>query len=68
MLFRETIAVYCENDTKHTDTLCGQNKDYLRVKIAGTYSYHYALNGESYYCLVLTVVWHFNMLLSSHMF
>jgi hypothetical protein len=25
MLFRERIAVYCENHTEHTDTLCGQN-------------------------------------------
>jgi hypothetical protein len=22
MLFREIIAVYCENNTEHTDTLC----------------------------------------------
>jgi hypothetical protein len=27
MLFRETVAVYCENHTEHTDTLCGQNTD-----------------------------------------
>jgi hypothetical protein len=24
MLFREIIAVYCENCTKHVNTLCGQ--------------------------------------------
>jgi hypothetical protein len=24
MVFRETVAVYCENHTEHTDTLCGQ--------------------------------------------
>jgi hypothetical protein len=24
MLFRETVAVYCENYTEHTNTLCGQ--------------------------------------------
>jgi hypothetical protein len=23
MLFGETVAVYCENHTEHTDTLCG---------------------------------------------
>jgi hypothetical protein len=23
MPFRETVAVYCENHTEHTDTLCG---------------------------------------------
>jgi hypothetical protein len=27
MLFRETVAVYCENLMEHTDTLCGQNAD-----------------------------------------
>jgi hypothetical protein len=25
MLFGKTVAVYCENRTEHTDTLCGQN-------------------------------------------
>jgi hypothetical protein len=25
MLFRETVAVYCENHTEHMNTLCGQN-------------------------------------------
>jgi hypothetical protein len=25
MLFGETVAVYYENHTKHTNTLCGQN-------------------------------------------
>jgi hypothetical protein len=29
MLFRETTAVYCENHTEHTDTLCGQNAVYI---------------------------------------
>jgi hypothetical protein len=24
MLFRETVAVYCETHTEHTDTLCGE--------------------------------------------
>jgi hypothetical protein len=29
MPFRETVAVYCENHTEHTDTLCGQNAVYI---------------------------------------
>jgi hypothetical protein len=29
MLFRETVAVYCENHMEHTDTLCGQNTEYF---------------------------------------
>jgi hypothetical protein len=28
MLFRETNTVYCENHTKHINTLCGQNVDF----------------------------------------
>jgi hypothetical protein len=28
MLFRETIAVYCENHTEHINTLCGQNVEF----------------------------------------
>jgi hypothetical protein len=37
MLFREIIAVYCENHTEHKNTLCGQNMEqlgpYLRENI-----------------------------------
>jgi hypothetical protein len=40
MLFRETVAVYCENHTEHIDTLCGQNAELPIVKVRGTYSYH----------------------------
>jgi hypothetical protein len=29
MVFRETVAVYCENHMEHTDTLCGQNAVYI---------------------------------------
>jgi hypothetical protein len=29
MLFREIIAVYCENHTEHITTLCGQNAVYI---------------------------------------
>jgi hypothetical protein len=38
MLFGETVAVYCENHTKYTNTLCGQNADFWYVKAGGTYS------------------------------
>jgi hypothetical protein len=37
MLFRETVAVYCENHTEHTNTLCGQNAEFLDVKSNDTY-------------------------------
>jgi hypothetical protein len=39
MLFGETIAVYCENRTEHTDTLCGQNVEFFKVKALGIYNY-----------------------------
>jgi hypothetical protein len=32
MLFRETVAVYCENHTEHTNTLCGQNAEFYCVE------------------------------------
>jgi hypothetical protein len=38
MLFGETVAVYCENHTEHTDTLCGQKAEC--VIAGGTYTNH----------------------------
>jgi hypothetical protein len=38
MLFGETVAVYCENHTEHTNTLCGQNAEFQYVKASGTYT------------------------------
>jgi hypothetical protein len=45
MLFREVLAVYCENHMEHIDAPCGQNVEFLNVKSGGTYSYNYALKG-----------------------
>jgi hypothetical protein len=45
MLFRETVAVYCENHIKHTDTLCGQNAEFWYIKAGGAYSDRWALKG-----------------------
>jgi hypothetical protein len=45
MLFRETIAVYCENHMKHINTLRGQNAEFWYVKTGGIYSNHSALKG-----------------------
>jgi hypothetical protein len=44
MLFGETVAVYCENHTEHTNILRGQNAESWCVKEGGTYSNHWALN------------------------
>jgi hypothetical protein len=43
MVFRETAAVYFENHTEHTNTLCGQNSRAKHVKAGGTYTNHWAL-------------------------
>jgi hypothetical protein len=45
MLVRETVAVYCENHTEHTDTLCGQDAEIWYVKAGGTYTNQWALKG-----------------------
>jgi hypothetical protein len=41
MLFRETP----ENPTKHRNTLCAQEAEFLYVKAGGTYSDHWDLKG-----------------------
>jgi hypothetical protein len=43
LLFWETVAVYCENHTEHTNTLCGQNVEFYCIKARGTYSNHCAV-------------------------
>jgi len=36
MLYREIIAVCSQIHTKHINTLCEQNKEFLNVKAGGT--------------------------------
>jgi hypothetical protein len=43
MLYSEIIAVCSQIDTKHINTLCGQNVELFYVKPDGTYSYHCGL-------------------------
>jgi hypothetical protein len=43
MLFRETVAVYCENRIEYTDTLCGHDAGFGYVKSDGTCSDHWDL-------------------------
>jgi hypothetical protein len=38
MLFREIIYIYCDNHTKHINTLCGKNAESFNVKAGGTHS------------------------------
>jgi hypothetical protein len=42
MLYREIIAVCSEIHTKHINTLCGQNVEFMNVKLV-TYSNNCAL-------------------------
>jgi hypothetical protein len=37
MLFRETVAVYCEDHKEHISTLYGQNAELLNVRVSGIY-------------------------------
>jgi hypothetical protein len=41
MLYREIIAVSSRIQTKHTNTLCGQNVEYFTLKLV----VHWALKG-----------------------
>jgi hypothetical protein len=45
MLHSKINTVYCENHMKHMSILCGQNAEFLYVKLGGTYSNHWALRG-----------------------
>jgi hypothetical protein len=46
MLYREIITVCFEVHTKHINTLCGLNVEFVNVKPGGTYCYHWALKGQ----------------------
>jgi hypothetical protein len=50
MLYSEIIAVCSEIHTKHINTLCGQNVQFVNVKPGGTYSDHWALKGYTKRC------------------
>ena len=45
ILHREIIAVCSQIHTKHTNTVCGQNVEFLNAKAGGTYSDNCALEG-----------------------
>jgi hypothetical protein len=44
MLYREIITVCSEIHTKHINTLCEQNVEFVNVKLDGIYNNHWALN------------------------
>jgi hypothetical protein len=45
MLFEKTLGLCCENHTKHTDTLFGQNAEFVYVDTCGIHSNHWDLQG-----------------------
>jgi hypothetical protein len=45
MLFGDTVAVYCENHTEHTDTLCAR---VFNVYGGGTYTSSYRYQSSDY--------------------
>jgi len=45
MLYRKIIAVCSEIHTKHVNTLCGQNVEFVDVELGGKYSDRWALEG-----------------------
>jgi len=46
MLYREIMAVCSQIHTKHINTLRGQNEELLNVKLSGTCSDHWTLEGQ----------------------
>ena len=50
MLYREIIAVCSQIHTKHINTLCGQNVEFVNVKPGGTSSDHWALKDLTQAC------------------
>jgi len=46
MLYREIIAVCSQKHTKHINTLCGPKVEFVNVEPGGTYSDHWALEGQ----------------------
>ena len=47
MLYREIIAVYSEIHTKHINTLCGQNVEFVNFKLFGVKNKHWSLKRSS---------------------
>jgi hypothetical protein len=51
MLFGETVAVYCENHTEHTNTMHGKNSELANSKLGGIYIYHWGFNRQNFIML-----------------
>jgi hypothetical protein len=56
MTFRQMMGIYFENRTKHINTACGQNTEFLKVAAGGSCSNQCALDVNSFEHLKNTVV------------
>jgi hypothetical protein len=59
MLFRETVAVYCENHTELTDTICVQNAVYTNSARASQKTHHVSATNAVWgniRCLLLNTI------------
>jgi hypothetical protein len=54
MLYNEIIDVCSEIHTKHINTLCGQNVEFVNVKHGGPRSNHWALKGNGVFWMLIT--------------
>jgi hypothetical protein len=67
MLYRETVAVCSEINTKHINTLCGQNVGLLNFKSARNFVLHVPLlKSVLYFCVQTNKCTSINMF--SHIF
>ena len=57
MLCREIIAVCSQIHTKHINTLCGQNVEFLNIRPGGTYGRQLDLKAEVVKQSIPTAVW-----------
>jgi hypothetical protein len=62
MLFRETVVVYCESNTKYISALCGQNAEFVSFKAGGICRNHSALKGQRSSLYQLEVVYYVSKL------
>jgi len=56
MLYREIIAVFSQIHTKHINTLCGQNVEFVSVKPIDTQSAHWGLRDN--FCILINIYLH----------
>ena len=47
-LFKEIIHVCSLNHKRDTNTICGQNAEFIKVTVGGTYSYYWPLHVFQY--------------------